>query len=76
MSEGHTIVYSSLDELPKSGYLRRKQFVKLLPFSFEKFRQMSDANQAPKAVRMTQRLSIFKAEEIHRFCNNPANYKP
>lgn len=63
-----------VETLPKIGMSRFSQFKKFLPLSREKFRQLSKAGKAPKAIRMGSRLTMYSNEELHRFLANPLDY--
>lgn len=63
-----------IETLPKIGMSRFSQFKKFLPLSREKFRQLSKAGKAPKAIRMGSRLTMYSNEELHRFLANPLDY--
>lgn len=64
-----------VETLPKIGMSRFSQFKKFLPLSREKFRQLSKAGKAPKAIRMGSRLTMYSNEELHRFLENPLDYE-
>lgn len=66
---------NSQEVLPLIGMSRFSQFKKFLPLSREKFRQLSKAGKAPKGIRMGSRLTMYSNKEIHRFLNNPLNYR-
>jgi len=60
--------------LPQIGMSRWSQIKSFIPFSKEKFRQLSLAKKAPQPIRMGIRCSFYRNEEIHRFLNDPLNY--
>jgi len=62
------------DTLPKIGMSRFSSFKSYLPFSREKFRQLSKAGKAPQPIRMGSRLTMYSNKEIHRFIANPLGY--
>jgi len=62
------------DELPQIGMSRFSSFKSYLPFSREKFRQLSKAGKAPQGIRMGTRLTMYENKEIHRFLDNPLEY--
>jgi len=72
---GNKTVINDLDTLPKIGMSRFGQFKKFLPLSREKFRQLSKAGKAPRAIRMGSRLTMYSNEELHKFLSNPLSYK-
>ena len=60
--------------LPIIGMSRWSQIKSFIPFSKEKFRQLSLAKKAPQPIRMGIRCSFYRNEDIHRFLNDPLNY--
>jgi predicted DNA-binding transcriptional regulator AlpA len=66
---------SSIDSLPLIGMSRFSSFKSYLPFSREKFRQLSKAGKAPQGIRMGTRLTMYENKEIHRFLANPLGYE-
>lgn len=60
--------------LPLMGMSRWSQIKSFIPFSKEKFRQLSLAKKAPQPIRMGIRCSFYRNEEIHRFLEDPLNY--
>ena len=63
------------ETLPQIGMSRWSQIKTFIPFSKEKFRQLSLAKKAPQPIRMGIRCSFYRNEEILRFLNDPLNYK-
>jgi predicted DNA-binding transcriptional regulator AlpA len=61
--------------LPLTGKSRFREFEKFLPFSREKFRQLSKVGLAPKPERMGIRLTFYDNAELHRFLKDPLNYR-
>jgi len=61
--------------LPQIGMSRFSSFKGYLPFSREKFRQLSKAGKAPQPIRMGTRLTMYSNEELHRFLANPLCYE-
>jgi len=61
--------------LPIIGMSRWGQIKSFVPFSKEKFRQLSLSGRAPKPIRMGIRCTFYKNEELHRFLADPLNYK-
>ena len=60
--------------LPATGKSRFSQFQKFLPFSKEKFRQLSIEGKAPKPERLGVRCTFYDNQELHRFLIDPINY--
>ena len=61
--------------LPAVGKSRFSQFQKFLPFSKEKFRQLSKGGKAPEPERMGIRCTYYDNRELHRFLADPINYR-
>ena len=66
---------SKVETLPSIGMSRFSSFKDYLPFSREKFRQLSKAGKAPQGIRMGTRLTMYENREIHRFLSSPLNYR-
>ena len=66
---------STQQTLPQIGMSRWSQIKTFIPFSKEKFRQLSLAKKAPQPIRMGIRCSFYLNEEIHRFLADPLNYR-
>jgi len=66
---------SKVETLPSIGMSRFSSFKDYLPFSREKFRQLSKAGKAPQGIRMGSRLTMYSNEELHRFLANPLCYE-
>jgi hypothetical protein len=66
---------AKLTVLPTEGMSRFSQFQKFLPFSKEKFRQLSKIGKAPKPIRMGVRCTFYQNQELHRFLSDPLNYR-
>lgn len=62
-------------DLPHIGMSRFSQFESLLPFSKEKFRQLSKAGLAPTPMRMGVRCTFYSNSELLKFLADPINYK-
>jgi hypothetical protein len=61
--------------LPHDGCSRWAQFSEFSPVSREKFRQLSLEGKAPKPLRMGIRCTFYSNKELHKFLENPLNYK-
>jgi hypothetical protein len=61
--------------LPAEGMSRFSQFKGFLPFSREKFRQLSKLGKAPQPIRMGIRCTFYPNEELHRFLADPLSYE-
>ena len=64
-----------IKDLPDIGMSRFSNFKSLIPFSREKFRQLSKAGKAPQPIRMGCRLTMYDNKELHRFIANPVDYR-
>jgi len=73
-----TNIISSLSQeyltLPSIGMSRWSQIKSFIPFSKEKFRQLSLEKKAPQPIRMGIRCTFYSNQEIHRFLEDPLNY--
>jgi hypothetical protein len=63
-----------ISTLPKIGCSRWSQIKSFIPFSKEKFRQLSLEKRAPQPIRMGIRCTFYSNQEIHRFLEDPLNY--
>jgi predicted DNA-binding transcriptional regulator AlpA len=63
-----------IKDLPLIGMSRFSNFKSLMPFSREKFRQLTKAGKAPQPIRMGCRLTMYDNKELHRFIANPIGY--
>ena len=64
-----------IKQLPINGLSRWSILKNYIPFSKEKFRQLQMQGKAPQPIRMGTRCTFYKNEEIHKFLNNPLDYK-
>jgi len=64
-----------IKDLPLIGMSRFNQFESLLPFSREKFRQLSKAGKAPMGIRLGCRMTAYKNAELHKFLENITGYQ-
>jgi len=61
--------------LPLTGKSRFSAIKKFLPFSREKFRQLSKQGRAPQPERMGVRCTFYDNQELHRWLSDSVNYK-
>lgn len=61
--------------LPYTGKSRWTQIKPFSPVCREKFRQLSLEGRAPKAERMGVRCTFFDNAELHKWLDDPVNYK-
>jgi hypothetical protein len=61
--------------LPLTGKSRFKSFEAFIPFSREKFRQLSRAGLAPQPERMGVRCTYYDNGQLTRFIADPMNYR-
>jgi len=61
--------------LPFLGMSRWSQIKHFVPFSKEKFRQLSLVGKAPKPIRMGTRCTFYQNKELHKFLENPLGYR-
>ncbi len=74
----HSFNNSSQQErltLPIIGMSRWGQIKPFVPFSKEKFRQLSLSGRAPKPIRMGIRCTFYENKEVHKFLADPLGYK-
>lgn len=62
-------------ELPKTGLFRFRQFVHYLPFSRETWRLLVADGRAPQPLKMSQRCTVWRAEDIHTWLADPVHYR-
>lgn len=65
-----------LENLPKIGKLRFSQIAAFIGVSREKWRLMGLAGTAPPRVRLGLRCTLWDAGEVHKWIENPMDYKP
>jgi hypothetical protein len=61
--------------LPIIGMSRWSQIKHFVPFSKEKFRQLSLVGKAPKPIRLGIRCTFYQNKELHKFLENPLEYR-
>jgi len=61
--------------LPIDGMSRWSQFKIFSPISKEKFRQLAIEGKAPAPIRMGIRCTFYSNKELHKFLQDPLNYK-
>ncbi|CAN5792414.1 hypothetical protein BH11PSE12_BH11PSE12_02160 [soil metagenome] len=61
--------------LPLDGMSRWGQFKQFCPFSREKFRTLALAGKAPQPVRFSLRTTAYSNRELHKFFDDPLNYR-
>lgn len=61
--------------LPLIGSLRWAQIAPFVGRSRESWRNDCLAGRAPKPIQLTQRCTIWKAQDIHEYLADPANYR-
>lgn len=66
---------SSPAALPLDGFSRWRQIEQVLPLSRETFRKMVLAGAAPPAVKMGLRCTMYSNIELHKFLQDPINYR-
>ena len=62
-------------DLPKTGWSRFESFAHFLPFSRAKFRRKKKKKRAPVPIRLGSRITFYKNEELHKFFDDPLNYR-
>lgn len=61
--------------LPQVGMSRWEQLRHFIPVSRESWRKLVIAGKAPKAVKLTERCTMYSNAEVHRWLADPANYQ-
>jgi len=62
--------------LPFEGYTRWSTLRHYVPFSRETLRQYELAGHFPKRTQFSSRCAAWPNRELHRYFDNPADYKP
>jgi prophage regulatory protein len=61
--------------LQRSGLVRFSQIAPFLPFSRETWRKRVKDGRAPQPIRLTDRCTVWRAEDIHSWFADPLNYR-
>ncbi|MFL9908471.1 AlpA family phage regulatory protein [Paraburkholderia sp. RL17-337-BIB-A] len=61
--------------LQKNGLVRFNQIAPFLPFGRETWRQRVRDGRAPQPIRLTDRCTVWRAEDVHAWFADPLNYR-
>lgn len=61
--------------LPAVGMSRWQQLQHVIPVSREKWRQLCMAGRAPAPIRLSERCTVYKNSEVHRWIADPIGYR-
>lgn len=64
-----------LPTLPTLGMSRWNSLRHFVPISRESWRKLVIAGRAPKAVKLSERCTMYSNVEVHRWLADPAGYK-
>ena len=62
-------------ELPAKGLCRFNDFERFIVMSRSSFLALVKDGKAPQPQRLSERMSVYKNEDIHRFIDNPVGFK-
>lgn len=65
----------NINDLPQDGYIRIKELNRFVSISRSTLYRMIAAGRAPKPLRLSSRVSLYKVSEVKRFLNDPTGYK-
>ncbi|PRX32235.1 AlpA family transcriptional regulator [Paraburkholderia sp. BL18I3N2] len=60
--------------LPMIGLSKWSQIAPFLPVGRETWRKLCLAGKAPPPIRLSEKCTVYKNEEIHRYLENPLGY--
>lgn len=63
------------EQIPLDGMSRWRDIANKIPVSRELWRQLSKEGKAPPILRLGSRCSFQSNREIHRWLEDPINYK-
>jgi prophage regulatory protein len=61
--------------LPLVGMSRWAQLRNSIPFSRETWRKLVIAGKAPRAVKLSERCTMYSNQEVHRWLADPVMYR-
>ena len=62
-------------ELPLKGLSRFEQIKPYIGMSRSSFLALVEQKKAPQPQRLSQRMSVYRNEDVHRFIQDPLNFK-
>jgi hypothetical protein len=60
--------------LPRMGLSKWSQIAPFLPVGRETWRKLCIAGKAPAPIRLSDRCTVYKNEEVHRYLSDPLSY--
>lgn len=66
---------SSAAVLPQVGMSKWNQLCHFIPVSREKWRQLVNAGKAPAPIKLSERCTMYKNSEVHRWLDDPINFR-
>ncbi|CAJ3302599.1 phage transcriptional regulator AlpA [Burkholderia pseudomallei] len=64
-----------IDTLPLVGFSRWHQIAPFLGVSRETWRKRCLEGRAPQPIQLTQRCTVWRNEEVHRWLADPIGYR-
>lgn len=61
--------------LPEVGMCRWDTLSRFVPISRESWRKLVLAGRAPKAVKLSERCTMYSNAEVHRWLADPTGYR-
>jgi prophage regulatory protein len=72
-----TLVTSTFDDLPASGFIRQAQLIPtVVPFSSATLWRKCKSGQFPKPVKLSERVTAWRVGDIRQFLLNQAKAAP
>jgi prophage regulatory protein len=71
----HGVEHDQALTLPAVGMSRWNSLRHVVPISRESWRKLVNAGRAPKAVKLSERCTMYSNAEVHRWLADPANYR-
>lgn len=65
----------TITDLPQHGFSRWNQIAPLVGVSKAKFRLMVLSHQAPPAMKISGRVTVYSNAELHKWFADPIAYK-
>ena len=65
----------NIPSLPTDGFIRQSQFLRYVPYSPATFWRRVAAGRAPQPVKLGDRITAFRVEEVRRYLADPLGFK-
>ncbi|MGQ7939153.1 helix-turn-helix transcriptional regulator [Paraburkholderia sp. D1E] len=62
--------------LPAVGLSKWAQIAPFLPVGRETWRKLTQAGKAPPPIRLSEKCTVYKNEEVHKYLADPLGYSP